>query len=198
MTTISTTMPIKRKKQPKKEHPTITKGKAALKPRKNPKPIIKKLKQEKPAPIIVEKCVVQGRWRDTDTGEMKDATDLFLNRLALAGIQWSKKPDAIILSQFYNSVGICKQTFNEFADKNDRLRAARRIMHENIADNRERGAIVGAYSPSAVIPFQGLRSKEFKEHMKWKAELTKDINNGDQKVIVQIESIVPIIESSKK
>jgi len=194
MATISTTMPPKKKPKVVTEHPSITKAKNALKPKKTPKPNKKESKLKKSPEIIIQKCVVEGRWRDTDSGEMKDATDLFLNRIALAAIQWSKKPDSIILSQFCNAVNMSLDSFNEFANKNKRLKEARKIMHQGIADNRERGSIMGAYSPAAVIPFQGMRSPEFKEHMKWKAELARDNNQEDKKIVVQIEAITPMCE----
>lgn len=189
MSTKSCTMPKRVKPVIKKEHIAITNAKESLKP-KIKKPITKEIVIKEMDATKEPEVKVLGRWRDLSTGDMRDATNLYLDRLAITGTIWSLRPDSIHINDFCREIKMSRDSLDNFSSYQP-IKDALTIMKKHCASNRETGAIRGELSTPAVLAFQGMRDEEYKEFLRWKEEIRKDTRT-DNKVEVTIRRIDPL------
>jgi hypothetical protein len=122
---------------------------------------------------------------DTFTFKMKPISEDSLDKLAEELVRWAvNDDDALKLSQFYIKHGFYDSDFYNWCARNKNLEIAHKTAMIAIGNRREIGAIKRKYDSGTINTSMSIYDKQWKELAEWKANLNKEKEQVEQKIIV--------------
>jgi hypothetical protein len=103
--------------------------------------------------------------------------------------EWSKRPDSLMLEEFYLNLDIPRKTFYENVNSNEKLKAAHEFALEMIGVNREKIAIKTNATINHIIAYPlGHYLERYDTEQTKKANLRKTDDDRDEKLkVIYIE-----------
>ncbi len=161
------------KKDPKKEKKRLTNG----------DPVKPSVKQE---PIVGSKKrgFVYDSYQDMNSFKQKPIAYTFLQALADDLIDWSLKDTSLRIESFYMDEGIRQTDYYRFLERCSELKDAHDVALARIAVRRDTGALTKKYDSSWAARTQAAWDPEYRKARKFEAELTKDAQENQAKIVV--------------
>lgn len=148
----------------------------------------KKVQAAKPNTSKSETVKVVDSYLDMFFMRQMPVSEAFLERLASEWIEWAKLPTSFRLNQFYNERGIPNKMMYRWAKKCSKLQEAHDMVLSMLADRRDIGALTKELDGAQVRETFALYDPEFKEFMKWKAQISKEEDKGKGNITVVFEN----------
>ena len=111
---------------------------------------------------------------------MQPASEMFVAKIAHKLMEWARKKDSFIISDFYLNEDICKDTFYSWVKKHDKLKKANEYAKEMIAGRLFKGALVKDYSEGLVSKSMPIYSDTFRDYEEWRAKLGEKVDGATQ------------------
>lgn len=144
------------------------------------------MREPKPTPIAFDD------YRDLLSNEMKPCSPLFLELLAEDMVKWSDQPDALKLTQFFQSrhIDMCnlyrdREKQNGWLDKSEYLKEAHRYVMMVLGTRREIGALKREYDSGMVRTTMPHYDNIWKELEAWRSTL-KEPSVGTGNITVEM------------
>jgi len=119
------------------------------------------------------------------TGNRQDVTDQFLEDLAIKLVKWVQADEeAIVLSDFYTSLGVSYNTFYKWVQMSPVLMESRDLALEIMGARREKGAASRKYAEGIMMKSMAIYKPEWREIEKWRSDMKVEQVKADSRPIV--------------
>ena len=108
----------------------------------------------------------------------------FLERLAEDLMKWSVKDTSLRIESFFSDCGIRAEDYYRFVGRCEELKAAHEVAILRIAVRRDIGALTKKYDASWAARTQAAFDETYRKARKFEAELSKEVNESQQKLVV--------------
>ena len=131
-------------------------------------------------------------YRDIFTGLEAPMSIKGISRLATEVVEWAQKdPEALKLSQFYYSKGICRKVWYEWCGKFPELEQASNEAKYIIGDRRETGALKNKLNTGMVHYSMSFYDPEWKEESVRRAALKEGSSDGARASFTVVVDAIP-------
>lgn len=127
-------------------------------------------------------------YQDLFSLKTRPVTQGFIERLAHELIEWAKKPDSLVVKDFYNEKHIGVKTFYRWIDKYPEMAAANEYALNRLSSKREIGGLTRKFDPTFAWNSLPKYDPEWREFMQWKSSL-KQSEDNQQKIVVEINDL---------
>jgi len=150
-----------------------------------------------------EKVKIIDIYKDIMTFREKPVSLAVIERLSEELNSWSLLDTSLRFKDFYLEKGIPTKTVYRWKEKYEFFNQTYELALNRIASRREIGALTRKYDAATVERFQPLYDSEYKEFIKWKAEIKDRESQGSGTIVVQMApapktALVPERFSSKE
>ena len=108
----------------------------------------------------------------------------FLERLSQDLLAWSMKDTSLRIEDFYMDCGIRSEDYYRFLQRCEELKEAHEIAITRIATRRDKGALTKKFDSSWAARTQAAFDETYRKARKFEAELSKEVNDNQQKLVV--------------
>jgi len=108
----------------------------------------------------------------------------YLERLAEDLVAWSKLDTSLRIESFYDDKGIGEDDYYRFLKRCEPLKHSHDLAIRRIAVRRDLGAMTRKYDGSWIAKTQSYFDKVYREARKFEADLTKDAQDNQAKIVV--------------
>ena len=146
----------------------------------NGDPLVKQLPERE----TKRKGSVFDTYYDLQTFKQRPFPYSFLVRLSEELQAWSLKDTSLRIESFYLDNGIRQLDFYRFVDRCDELKGAHEAAMQRIAIRRDQGALTKKFDSSWAARTQAAFDPEYRKARKFEAELSKEMQDNQQRVVI--------------
>lgn len=125
---------------------------------------------------------------DLQSMRIKPVSELFIERLALEVMEWSKLEESIIFRDFIDNKNIPEDAYYRWVRTYPNLKAAHTLAKGRIGSRREKGAITRKFDGSTIIGSMSMYDQEWKDLAVWKSSL-KDQSASSGNITINLPNI---------
>ena len=127
---------------------------------------------------------VYDSYQDMTSFKQKPIAYSFLQNLAERLLDWAMKDSSLRIESFYMDLGIRQQDYYRFLDRCSELKDSHEMALNRIAIRRDTGALTKKFDSSWAARTQAAFDPEYRKARKFEAELTKEMQDNQQKLVV--------------
>ncbi len=146
----------------------------------NGDPIVKQLPERE----TKRKGCVFDTYYDLQTFKQIPFPYSFLVRLSETLLAWSLKDTSLRIESFYLDNGIRQYDYYRFMERCEELKEAHDTAIQRIAIRRDQGALTKKFDSSWAARTQAAFDPEYRKARKFEAELSKEIQDNQQRIVV--------------